>query len=157
MVIFNSYVKLPESKLGHNFDFESIGTPNYLVCIHPYGQIMMFNVEEIQRSLKFEDAARCVKNGPPRFCGLNSLVVFFLHFCLGWTTNVVGLCRFGMSGRMGFAHDISIVNGFNLMFVSIPKNCCNPHVYPLVNVYIANWNITMLSMGKIHYFYGHVQ
>ena len=63
-------------KLGHNFDFESIGTSNYLICIHPYGQIMMFNVEEIQRSLKFEDAARCVKNGPRRFCGLNSLVCF---------------------------------------------------------------------------------
>ena len=74
-------------KFGHNFDFESIGTPNYLVCIHPYGQIMMFNVEEIQRSLKFEDAARCVKNGPPRFCGLNSLVLVCCCFAFLFGVN----------------------------------------------------------------------
>ena len=28
--------------------------------------------------------------------------------------------------------------------------------YPLVNVYITNWKITMFN-GKIHYFYGHFQ
>lgn len=75
-------------KLGHNFDFESIGTPNYLICIHPYGQIMMFR--EIQRSLKFEDAARCVKNGPPRFCGLNSLVLVFVFAFLFGVNNQRG-------------------------------------------------------------------
>ena len=31
-----------------------------------------------------------------------------------------------------------------------------PSIYPLLNVYIANWKITMFN-GKIHYFYGHVQ
>ena len=29
-------------------------------------------------------------------------------------------------------------------------------VYPLVNVYITNWKITMFN-GNIHYSYGHVQ
>jgi hypothetical protein len=53
-----------------------------------------------------QDVSRTVL---PVFVALIPLFWYlFLHFCLGWTTNVVGLCRFGMSGRMEFAHDISI-------------------------------------------------